>query len=232
MQRLRSSNHLGHLLLRISFAAFVSVLVGWVQAPTAQAKNVTISGVAVAPFEQPTLECMVAFQVLKIEHTDVWITSSSFNINQLLGMNVRASGPLIPGKCNIIDVQSFSLADFTVETCGGGALGCTFRMNVTSKSGGQTAVFGATAPGFVPLGPTAGSLLLDPNIFVFLFIYPQTQTVHTFDIGIPADPNIQALTVHLQAARLAPQKPGVVQWSSMDTVFTGTHTTPCFLPGC
>jgi hypothetical protein len=211
----------------VAIAALAALATGSVGAQV-----VSVSGVVRVPFEPPIVQCGMPVNVLQVENTEVYLTSSTINVGQLTDLNVKVTGTLLPLPCTVIDVASFVPAPFVLETCGGGSLGCPFRVNVSSPGSGIMAMFAALDPGFVPTGPVAGSLLLDPLGFNLVFTFAHTQPLHTFDFVIPDDSSLQVMTFHLQAGRVDAQKPGVIQWSSPDIVFTGTHTTVCLSSDC
>ncbi len=196
--------------------------------PLAQSQ-VTVAGRLVVPFSVPPQCVNGAFQ---LDNTNVFLTSTTINLSQLVGTDVIATGSLLPTLCTAIGVQQVGPAPYVVETCGGGALSCPVRVNLHSAGGGMFALFASLNNGFVPSTVQGGSFLLDPSSSFVVLIAPETGSLFTIDAVIPAAPEIQALSVRLQAVRSSPALGSILEFSTVGSVFTGTFTTPCTMPNC
>jgi len=214
---------------KFAFLALASVVL---PCATAVAQPVSVSGRLVIPFVQPAT-CGVGVSVYQLENTEVYVVSTSIVLDPFVGKDVQIAGPLTPAFCFVVDAQTVVAAPYTLETCGGGALGCPTRINLVSNGGSSFALFASLNNGFLPAGPN-GTFLLDPLAATILVVAPENQgNVTTLDFVIPVDPAIQAISVKLQAARAATSLPGnPIQFSTVGSIFTGTFTTPCHIPGC
>jgi len=124
-------------------------------------------------------------------------------------------------------------ATYILETCGGNALGCPARVNLVSPGGGQFGLFVSLNPGFFPISASGGSFLIDPPTSALILAGPEPTSGFTqVDLFIPSDAALLVLTVRLQALRVPAGAPGALQASLVDTIWTGTFTTPCHIPGC
>jgi hypothetical protein len=191
----------------------------------------TVSGVVVKPLVAPP--CPLPVNSFELEHTGVYVYSTTILLDPYLGTTVEVTGLLLSiGSCLIVDVQQVSKPTYVLETCGGGALGCPTRVKLSSPGGGLFALFTSLGNGFVPVGPLGGTFLLDPSANFVVLVAPEPAFVTKLDFVIPVDPALMVLTFHLQAARSDPALPGIIQMSTVDTIWTGTYTTPCHIPNC
>lgn len=199
----------------------------------ASSQTVTVQGKLIVPFDPPAFPCAAGLNPYQLEHTDVYITSSTVNLVPLVDSAVQIIGNLVPGTCNLVDATAVKAPPYILETCGGGALGCPARVNLVSQGGGQFGLFVALNPGFLPINPNAGSFLIDPPTSVLVLAGTEPASgFQQIDLYIPADPALLVLTVRLQALRAPAGAPSAMQASLVDTIFTGTFTTPCHIPGC
>lgn len=220
-------------MLRVRTLSFPIALLVVAAAGSSASAQVTVQGRLVAPLDPSAVPCAPGVNPLQLEHTEVYVISSTVNLLPFVESTVQIQGALVGGPCTLVDAQSIGAAPYIVETCGGGALGCTARVNVVSPGGGQFGLFASLAPGFFPIGPTGGTFLLDPPTSVLMLVAAEPLGGFTqIDLVIPSNPALQVLTVRLQALRSSPGSPGVLQASTVDTIWTGTFTTPCHVPSC
>lgn len=200
---------------------------------SASAQNVTVQGRLVVPLDPSVVPCAAGLNPLQLEHTDVYITSTTINLVPLVDSTVQIIGPLVPGPCTLVDAQVVNKAPYQLETCGGGALGCTARVNLTSSGGGQYGLFVSLNSGFFPISPATGTFLIDPPTSVLILAAPESASgFQQVDLLIPSDAALLVLTIRLQALRIPGGASGALQASTVDTIWTGTFTTPCHIPGC
>lgn len=196
---------------------------------SASAQTVSVAGRLVVPLDT---SCLPASGGFWLEQTDVYLTSTTIPLAQSLGQDVFVTGTLTPASCSLVDVTVLVPAPYVLETCGGGALGCGARIVLHSAGGGTFGLFIGLNDGFVPSGVAGGTLLVDPATSILALIAPESGTKTTIDVLIPQDPALFALTFKLQGVRQSPLQPGLLQWSTLDSIFAGTFTTPCSLPQC
>jgi len=197
-----------------------------------EAQTVTVSGKLFVPFNPPAVACGMPVNALQFEGTDVYLTSQTITLMPFIGADVQVTGTLVGANCTLVDVASIGAAPYVVETCGGGALNCGARINLKGPGGGVFGLFIGLDGGFFPSSVAGGTFLLDPATSILAAIAPEPGPTTTFDVLIPVDPALFALTFRLQAVRQGPPLPGVLQWSTLDTIFTGTFTTPCHGTQC
>lgn len=135
-------------------------------------------------------------------------------------------------ECLILDVIDVQPATATLVYCGNPVPGCPMRFRVGPTGViGQWFLFSSLKPGFSPIDPVTGTLLLGPPVR-FLKSGPTFGTGATFDIVLPPDVSLTGVSLWLQGARMDVGPVGPLEATNAVCFTILGPSPPCISPGC
>lgn len=132
--------------------------------------------------------------------TGVLLKSSTLDLTPFEGKVATFTAQARGVTCLIYDISAVDTTPAaTLEMCGTPGLGCPMRFRIhPSSSLGEFWLFLAASPGFTPIDPVTGTVLLGPG---FLLVAHGMTPPGQVDVVIPADPALTGLDLWLQGAR-------------------------------
>ncbi|MCI0585760.1 MAG: hypothetical protein L0323_02845 [Planctomycetes bacterium] len=194
-------------------------------APAQAPAPVKVTGV-VQPVPGPTI-CLQG-ETHRLGCTNVYLKSNVVDLDALVGQNVEVTGFDVGLTCNVVNVTSAAPPIPFLEWCGTPQLGCTVKFKVCPGGLGFAWLFLADAPGYLPINPVTGTVLL--------FFVPPPILVGSGPVGagclevvvpIPFDGNLIGQEFHLQGARMDIGPVGPLQLTNAACL-----TITPFLPPC
>ncbi len=163
--------------------------------------------------------------------TGVLLKSSTLDLTPFEGKVAAFTAVPRGVTCLIYDVIAVDTTPpASLEMCGTPGLGCPIRFRVQPASSlGEYWLFLATSPGFTPIDPVTGTLLLGPG---FVLVDQGTTPPGQFDVVIPAVAALTGLDLWLQAARRDIGPIGPIQTTNAVCFEIPGFVLQCETPGC
>ena len=165
--------------------------------------------------------------------TGVLLKSSTLDLDEFVGQNMKYTAVLRGVTCPIWDVTSATLPSATLVSCGSPVPGCTMRFRVGPTGViGRYSLFLSFSPDFrPPPARISGTVLLGPPIHVFATGLTFGPTA-AFDFTIPPSVSLTGLDIWLQGARqdIGPIGPLEVTNAICFTILG--PSPPCISPNC
>ncbi len=99
----------------------------------------------------------------KLADTNVHLLSTTLDLTAVPPVWQVFSGPDVGAGCPLLDVVSISNPTYNLSVCNVPAIGCTVTLDqCPSPTTGTFFLAASVNPGYLPLGPSAGTILLDP----------------------------------------------------------------------
>jgi hypothetical protein len=163
--------------------------------------------------------------------TGVLLKSSTLDLTPFEGQVATFTAQARGVTCLIYDVTAVdTMPAATLEMCGTEGLGCPLRFRVQPASSiGQFWLWIAASPGFTPIDPTTGTVLLGPG---FVLVAQGMTPPGQVDVVVPADAALVGLDLWLQAARRDIGPIGPIQATNAVCFELIGFPFQCETPGC
>jgi hypothetical protein len=199
------------------------------------AQTVCVSG-EIAPLTGPTI-CQQG-ETHRLAGTDVFLRSSTVDLNSLVGHNVEVQGTDVGLLCRLVDVsQVLDPTPVTLVHCGNPMTGCPLRVVVQGPGLGFAILGAAFGSDFAPLGcgnnpgDLHGTLLLAAPVAVLAAAATGTGRLEQ-NIPIPANGALTGLQVLFQGAHMTVGRQGPLRLANSVRVTLVPLLPPCGIPGC
>jgi hypothetical protein len=132
--------------------------------------------------------------------TGVRLKSSTLDLSPFEGKVATFTAQARGVTCLIYDISAVDTTPAaSLVMCGTPGLGCPMRFRIEpSTSLGEFWLFLSGSPGFTPIDPVTGTVLLGPG---FILVAHGTTPTGAVDVVIPSDPALTGLSLWLQGAR-------------------------------
>ncbi|MCI0548568.1 MAG: hypothetical protein L0027_14950 [Candidatus Rokubacteria bacterium] len=132
--------------------------------------------------------------------TGVLLKSSTLDLSSFEGQVATFTAQPRGVTCLIYDITAVDPTPApTLEMCGTPGLGCPLRFRIHPSSAiGEFWLFLSGSPGFAPIDPVTGTVLLGPG---FVLVAHGMTPPGQVDVVVPADPALTGLELWLQGAR-------------------------------
>jgi hypothetical protein len=186
-------------------------------APLAAAQAVTVSG-RIEPLPSPSLCAPQATH--RLADTAVNLFSSTLDLTTVSTIPQVFAGTVVPAGCPLVDVSAVTPAGYQLFPCNTTGLGCAITLDqCPSPTSGVFVIAASLSTGFLPVSPSAGSILIDPFHAFTVASGAKTAVCESSPFTLAGPPSLIGVVVNIQAVTV--DSGGALLFSNLATVPIG-----------